>query len=128
MTDAGLTPSPQPSPIEGEGVIRGWHYEHVTPDLLQVERVERVVHSGRTAFQSVVIQDTACFGRSLVLDDKTQSTEVDEFVYHESLVQPCMIVHPGPRRVFIAGGGEGATGAGGAAAPDGGAGGDGGHR
>ena len=87
----------------------GWHYEYITPDLLQGERVERVVHSGRTAFQSVVIQDTACFGRSLVLDDKTQSTEVDEFVYHESLVQPSMIAHPGPRRVFIAGGGEGAT-------------------
>ena len=87
----------------------GWHYEHITPDLLQGERVERVVHSSRTPYQSVVIQDTACFGRSLVLDDKTQSTEVDEFVYHESLVQPCMIAHPGPRRVFIAGGGEGAT-------------------
>ena len=87
----------------------GWHYEYITPDLLQGERVERIVHSGRTAFQSVVIQDTACFGRSLVLDDKTQSTEVDEFVYHESLVQPSMIAHPEPRRVFIAGGGEGAT-------------------
>ncbi len=87
----------------------GWHYEHITPDLLQAERVERVVHSGRTAYQSVVIQDTACFGRSLVLDDKTQSTEADEFVYHESLVQPPMIAHPGPRSVFIAGGGEGAT-------------------
>ena len=87
----------------------GWHYEHITPDLLQAERIERVVHSGRTPYQSVVIQDTACFGRSLVLDDKTQSTEADEFVYHESLVQPSMIAHPGPRRVFIAGGGEGAT-------------------
>lgn len=87
----------------------GWHYELITPDLLQGERVERVVHSGRTAYQSVVIQDTACFGRALVLDDKTQSTEVDEFVYHEALVQPAMIAHPGPRSVFIAGGGEGAT-------------------
>ena len=87
----------------------GWHYERITPDLLQAERVERVVHSGRTAYQSVLIQDTTCFGRSFVLDDKTQSTEVDEFVYHESLVQPAMIAHPGPRSVFIAGGGEGAT-------------------
>ena len=87
----------------------GWHYEHITPDLIQGERVERIIHSGETAFQSVVIQDTACFGRSLVLDDKTQSSEVDEFVYHESLVQPCMVAHPEPRRVFVAGGGEGAT-------------------
>ena len=86
-----------------------WHYEYITPDLLQAERVHRVIYTGKTAFQSVTIQDTACFGRSLVLDDKTQSTELDEFVYHESLVQPCMIAHPGPRRVFVAGGGEGAT-------------------
>ena len=43
------------------------------------------------------------------LDDKTQSTELDEFVYHEALVQPAMIAHPNPRSVFIAGGGEGAT-------------------
>jgi spermidine synthase len=86
-----------------------WHYEYITPDLLQAELVDAVVYSGQTAYQSVTIQDTACFGRSLVLDDKTQSTELDEFVYHESLVQPCMIAHPDPRRVFVAGGGEGAT-------------------
>ena len=86
-----------------------WHYEHITPDLLQAERVDRVVHEGRTAYQSVLIQDTAAFGRSLVLDNKTQSTEMDEFVYHEALVQPCMVAHPAPTKVFVAGGGEGAT-------------------
>ena len=92
------------SPPDGE-----WHYEYITPDLLQAERVNKVIYTGRTAYQSVTIQDTACFGRSLVLDSKTQSTELDEFVYHEALVQPCMIAHPGPREVFVAGGGEGAT-------------------
>ena len=86
-----------------------WHYEHITPDLLQAERVDRVVYSARTQYQSMVIQDTACFGRSLVLDDKTQSTELDEFVYHESLVQPVMLAHAAPKSVFVAGGGEGAT-------------------
>ena len=86
-----------------------WHYEQITPELVQGERVERVIHEGRTDYQSVVVQDTALFGRSLVLDGKTQSTALDEFVYHESLVQPCMVTHPQPRRVFVAGGGEGAT-------------------
>ena len=86
-----------------------WHYEQITPELVQGERVERVIHEGRTAYQSVVVQDTALFGRSLVLDGKTQSTALDEFVYHESLVQPCMVTHPEPRSVFVAGGGEGAT-------------------
>ena len=86
-----------------------WHYELITPDLYQAERIERVHFSGRTPYQDVLVQDGAAFGRSLVLDGKTQSTEVDEFVYHEGLVHPAMIALPGPKSVFVAGGGEGAT-------------------
>lgn len=86
-----------------------WHYETITPDLVQGERVKEVLFSGRTRYQEVVVQDTACFGRTLVLDHKTQSTEADEFIYHEALVHPVLIAHPWPRTVFVAGGGEGAT-------------------
>ena len=86
-----------------------WLYEHIAPDLVQAERIEHVLHSSKTPYQEVMIVDSACFGRKLVLDGKTQSSEVDEFVYHEALVQPAMVTHPGPRMVFIAGGGEGAT-------------------
>lgn len=38
-----------------------------------------------------------------------QSSEKDEFVYHECLVHPAMISHPNPRHIFVGGGGEGAT-------------------
>jgi thermospermine synthase len=38
-----------------------------------------------------------------------QSATTDEFVYHESLVHTAMMSHPNPKRVFIGGGGEGAT-------------------
>jgi len=62
-----------------------------------------------TRFQQLEICDTVSYGRALFLDDKIQSAEQDEFIYHESLVQPAMVCHPKPRRVFIAGGGEGAT-------------------
>ena len=88
---------------------RSWHEENITPDLLQRERIERVIYSGRTAYQAVRILDLACFGRTLVLDGHTQSTQVDEFVYHEALVHPSLLSHPNPSNVFIAGGGEGAT-------------------
>lgn len=86
-----------------------WHYELITPDLYQAERIRQVYYSGRTPFQDVVVMDGAAFGRSLILDGKTQSTEVDEFAYHEGLVHPAMIAHQAPRSVFVAGGGEGAT-------------------
>lgn len=45
----------------------------------------------------------------LLLDGKAQSAEADEFVYHELLVHMALLMHPNPRTVFIAGGGEGAT-------------------
>ena len=86
-----------------------WRYENITPDLIQAERIKEVLFEGKTAYQRVSIVNAACFGKALLLDGKTQSTEVDEFVYHEALVQPSMIAHPSPRRVFVAGGGEGAT-------------------
>ena len=86
-----------------------WHYELITPGLLQTEQRLRVFYRGQTEYQHVEVMDGATFGRTLVLDGKTQSTEVDEFAYHEALVHPSMIAHPNPKSVFVAGGGEGAT-------------------
>ena len=40
----------------------------------------------------------------LLLDGKAQSAEADEFVYHELLVHPAMLLHPHPKSVFVAGG------------------------
>ncbi|MBI3953344.1 MAG: methyltransferase domain-containing protein, partial [Chloroflexi bacterium] len=71
--------------------------------------LRRVLAARRTAYQQLEIVDTASFGRALFLDGKVQSAELDEFVYHEALVQPAMALHPRPERVLVIGGGEGAT-------------------
>lgn len=71
--------------------------------------VTQSIVSQQTAFQSLEICDTETFGRALFLDNKIQSAEVDEHIYHESLVHPGLLAHPNPRSVYIAGGGEGAT-------------------
>ena len=86
-----------------------WHFEYITPTFIQGELVEKVLTKGRTRYQKYIIHDTSIFGRTLVLDDKTQSAAFDEFVYHEALVHPAMLTHPNPKSIFIAGGGEGAT-------------------
>ena len=86
-----------------------WYLEYITPELVQAASLHRIIYSGRTQYQQVSVLETGPFGRSLVLDGKTQSSEADEFVYHEGLVQPAMVAHAQPQRVFIAGGGEGAT-------------------
>lgn len=88
---------------------RKWLYDEVNPDLAQLHRIKKVIYSGRTEFQSIEIVDTGSFGVCLVLDGKIQSSERDEFIYHEALVHPAMLSHPCPATVFIAGGGEGAT-------------------
>ena len=86
-----------------------WYLETIFPDLAMMLQVRQVLYSGKTAFQNVEVIESSSFGRSLVLDGKTQSTERDEYVYHEGLVHPAMVLHPNPRRVFIGGGGEGGT-------------------
>lgn len=86
-----------------------WYLETVFPDLAIMLQVRTVHYSGSTPYQKVEVLESESFGGSLVLDGKTQSTEVDEFIYHEALVHPPMLFHPNPRSVFIGGGGEGGT-------------------
>lgn len=86
-----------------------WLRDSISEDFIQLHRIEEVLYEGRTKFQSVQVVRSRRFGVCLVLDGKVQSSEVDEFIYHEALVQPAMVTHPGPEAVFIAGGGEGAT-------------------
>lgn len=72
-------------------------------------RVTETLESTQTKFQRLDILRTQAYGLSLFLDDKPQSSEVDEAIYHEALVQPVLVTVPNPRTVFIAGGAEGAT-------------------
>jgi spermidine synthase len=86
-----------------------WFFDKVNRNLIQLHSITEVLYSGQTRFQSIEIIRTGSFGKCLVLDSKIQSSDVDEFIYHEALVQPAMLAHPRPENVFIAGGGEGAT-------------------
>ena len=86
-----------------------WFIEAVSPELFVMLKVRQIYYSGQTAYQKVEVLESELFGRSLILDGKTQSTERDEHIYHETLVHPAMFCHPGPKQVFIGGGGEGGT-------------------
>ena len=62
--------------------------ERLHPDIEFGLKVERTIHQGRTAFQSVVVFENELAGRVLVLDGVIQTTEADEFIYHEMLLKP----------------------------------------
>ena len=90
-------------------IRRSWFHDALSADLGMVHRIEEYLYAGRSAYQGIEVIRMKSFGACLVLDGKIQSSEADEFVYHEALVHPAMITHPAPRTVLIAGGGEGAT-------------------
>ena len=70
-------------------------------------RAKRAVFSDASPFQKVEVFDTYSFGRVLCLADIVVLTERDEFIYHESIVHPAMMMHAGPSRICIIGGGDG---------------------
>ncbi len=86
-----------------------WLNDKISDNLVHRYRLGEELYSGQTQYQSVQVVRCPGLGLCLVLDGKIQSSESDEFIYHEGLVHPAMITHPGPVKVFIAGGGEGAT-------------------
>jgi len=86
-----------------------WFLEPIGPSEGHLHGIKAVLFSKDTTFQHVEVLDLEGYGRSLVLDGKVQSTQADEFIYHETLVHPAMLAHPNPKRVMVIGGGEGAT-------------------
>ncbi len=86
-----------------------WFEEPYTEGLRFQYRVKRYVAGKKTMYQYAEILDLFAFGRTLFLDGKLQSAEIDEHIYHDMLVHPAMLLHPAPRNVLIMGGGEGAT-------------------
>ena len=72
-------------------------------------RVSQVLASHKSEFQQIDILDTEVFGRMLVIDGKVQACELDEFIYHEMLTHPALLSHAAPRKVLVAGGGDGGT-------------------
>lgn len=87
-----------------------WLEETLEPGLRAQYKLDKVLGSTTSKYQQVDLVDIEPFGRSLVIDGLLQSCRVDEFVYHECLVHPAMLLHPtGPKTVYIGGGGEGST-------------------
>lgn len=86
-----------------------WHLEFINAHLIQAERIVKTIFNKRTSHQNVVIVEGKHYGKSLILDGKTQSTELDEFIYHEALVHPAMVSQKHPKKILLAGGGEGCS-------------------
>lgn len=72
-------------------------------------KVEKVLFSGKSEFQSVDVVETKGHGKMLLNDGLVMVTERDEFAYHDMISHVPLFVHPSPKNVLIIGGGDGGT-------------------
>lgn len=86
-----------------------WYVEQFADTEQHHHAIEELYYAGKSAFQSIAVLRTETFGKMLVLDGDTQSSQNDEKIYHESLVHPAMAASAAHGEVLILGGGEGAT-------------------
>ena len=73
----------------------------------QAFRIDEMLYEVKTDHQHLVIFHNAVFGRVLALDGIVQTTEKDEFIYHEMMTHVPILAHGSVKRVLIVGGGDG---------------------
>lgn len=86
-----------------------WYIDRISDSEKHNHKITRWVMKKKSKHQMVGIIESFTYGKCLIIDDDLQSSEKDEFIYHEALVHPAMIIHGHPENVLILGGGEGAT-------------------
>ena len=84
-----------------------WFEEALHPGLTQGLSMDRILFREKTELQDLVIFENRIFGRVLALDGVVQTTEGDEFIYHEMLSHVPILAHGAASRVLIIGGGDG---------------------
>ncbi|WP_168403040.1 polyamine aminopropyltransferase [Erwinia amylovora] len=83
-------------------------YETLHTGFGQYFSVDKVIYRQQTDHQDLIIFENAALGRVMALDGVVQTTERDEFIYHEMMTHVPLLAHGAPKRVLIIGGGDGA--------------------
>ncbi|WP_350327522.1 polyamine aminopropyltransferase [Pectobacterium aroidearum] len=82
-------------------------YETLHANFGQYFSVDRVLYHEKTEHQDLIIFENDALGRVMALDGVVQTTERDEFIYHEMLTHVPLLSHGNAKRVLIIGGGDG---------------------
>lgn len=83
-------------------------YETLHAGFGQYFSVDKVLYREQTEHQDLIIFENAALGRVMALDGVVQTTERDEFIYHEMMTHVPLLAHGAAKRVLIIGGGDGA--------------------
>lgn len=81
--------------------------ESLYPSWGQAYQPDDVLFESQTGHQHLVIFNNQQWGTVMMLDGVVQTTEKDEFIYHEMMTHVPMFSHGQAKRVLIIGGGDG---------------------
>ncbi|SCA57896.1 spermidine synthase (putrescine aminopropyltransferase) [Candidatus Terasakiella magnetica] len=84
-----------------------WISETLYADYQQRFKATDVLFEEKTEHQDLIIFENDFFGRVMMLDGVTQTTDRDEFVYHEMISHVPIMAHGEAKKVLIIGGGDG---------------------
>lgn len=70
-------------------------------------RADKILFEEKTEHQDLIIFENAFFGRVMALDGVIQTTDKDEFIYHEMISHVPILAHGDAKNVLIIGGGDG---------------------
>ena len=84
-----------------------WRVEQLHADFQLGLKADKVLYDSETEHQRLVVFENETFGRVLTLDSVVQTTEKDEFIYHEMLAHLPLFAHGAAKKVLIVGGGDG---------------------
>src|SRR5207247_8754606 len=87
-----------------------WFFEPTTAVEGHMHAIKRTIVELQTKFQHAEIMETPAYGKLLVLDGRIQSSQAEDFIYHEELVHQGILASERPPESGLAsGGGGGAT-------------------
>ena len=78
-------------------------------DWRQTFLVQEILYEEKTDQQHLIIFNNPLFGKVLALDGVIQTTEGDEFVYHEMMIHVPFLTHGNVKTALVIGGGDGGS-------------------
>lgn len=84
-----------------------WADETLYPFYRQSLSIDSMLYDSETDHQRIRVFENAFWGRVMTLDGVVQTTEGDNFIYHEMLTHVPVLAHGAAKRMLIIGGGDG---------------------
>ncbi|WP_420546879.1 polyamine aminopropyltransferase [Curvivirga sp.] len=84
-----------------------WVSESLYEGCHQSFRADKILYEEKTEHQELIIFENDYMGRMMTLDGIVQTTDRDEFMYHEMISHVPIFAHGDAKNVLIIGGGDG---------------------